>query len=90
MEGLKMEVIAQGTGDGYHFSLVKMTGKVKDASMGMPVGTDISGMSVDVVKIKDGKATEHWSYMDPKQMMEMMQKMPQASMANPADSTKNN
>ncbi len=27
---------------------------------------------VDVSKFKDGKAVEHWMYMDPKDMMKMM------------------
>ena len=28
--------------------------------------------SVDVAKFKDGKGVEHWIFMDPKQMMQMM------------------
>lgn len=43
--------------------------------------------SVDISKFKDGKAVEHWVYMDPKEMAAMMQTMPQQNMM-PADSTK--
>lgn len=32
---------------------------------------------VDITKFKDGKAVEHWIYMDPNEMMQMMQSMPQ-------------
>ncbi len=34
--------------------------------------TKMDMTTVDVVKFKDGKAVEHWSYMDPKDMMKMM------------------
>ena len=43
---------------------------------------------VDVSKFKDGKAVEHWMYMDPKEVAAMMmQNMPQQGMM-PADSSK--
>ena len=41
---------------------------VKGTMMGKP----ITMSSVDVAKFKDGKAVEHWVYMDPKEMMQMM------------------
>jgi predicted SnoaL-like aldol condensation-catalyzing enzyme len=31
---------------------------------------------VDVVRIKDGKAVEHWAYLDPRDMMKHMKDMP--------------
>lgn len=42
--------------------------------------------SVDITKFKDGKAVEHWVYMDPKDMMKMMQNMPQPAAPAAADS----
>lgn len=74
-EGLKFEPIAQATSGDYHFSLVHMTGTVTNAASGMPVGTNFDNTAVDVVKIKNGKATDHWSYMSMKDMMEMMKNM---------------
>lgn len=74
-EGLKMEPIEQATKGDYHFSLVKMTGTVKDAACGMPVGTKMNSTYVDVVKMKDGKASDHWSYMSMQEMTEMMKNM---------------
>ena len=70
---LRMDVVSESTADnGYNFVLVKMTGTAKDASMHMTPGTKLNSTSVDVVKLKDGKAVEHWYFVDPKEMMDMM------------------
>jgi len=73
-DGLKMEVMSEATSaDGlYHYTMVRMTGKAKENPWGMPAGMDVDDTSVDVVKIKDGKATDHWGFMSMKDMMEMM------------------
>ncbi|MGH2566421.1 MAG: ester cyclase [Ginsengibacter sp.] len=73
MSDLKIESIANATDGDYNFDLNHMTGTTKNAFMGMPANTKIDMMSVDVVKIKDGKAVEHWGYQDPNEMMKMMQ-----------------
>ena len=39
-------------------------------------GQKISMTGVDIAKFKDGKAVEHWMYMDPKEVTAMMQQMP--------------
>lgn len=75
MSNLKMEVISEATsasGD-YHFALVRMTGTTTDNAMGRPANTAVDETSVDVVKLKDGKAVEHWGYADPMAMMKMME-----------------
>jgi predicted SnoaL-like aldol condensation-catalyzing enzyme len=84
--GLKFDVLSQSTADnGYHFALVRMTGTTKDSLMGVPPGTKMQSTSVDVVKVKDGMATEHWSYIDQKRVVEMVK----ARETNePADTTK--
>ncbi|HVF82456.1 MAG TPA: nuclear transport factor 2 family protein [Flavisolibacter sp.] len=81
-DGLKMESLSEATSeDGvYHFAMVRMTGKAKANPWGIPVGKDIDDTSVDVVKIKDGKATDHWVFTSQKDMMEMMGAMNGASM----------
>lgn len=38
----------------------------------MPVGKDMDDTCVDVMKIKDGEATDHWGFMSMKSVMEMM------------------
>ncbi|CAN5220891.1 hypothetical protein BH09BAC2_BH09BAC2_10310 [soil metagenome] len=74
--GLKMEVESQASEGNTVFALIHMTGTTSanpDPSMGMPPNTKMDMRSVDVVKFNsDGKATDHWGYMDAKDMMAMM------------------
>ncbi|MEP6948870.1 MAG: ester cyclase [Ginsengibacter sp.] len=70
---LKMEVIADAINGDYVFSLVRLTGTTTaNPGMGMPPNKKMDSKSVDVVRIKNGKAVEHWEFMDPKEMMAMM------------------
>ena len=69
---LNIEEIANATDGDYNIALIRMTGTTAKPMMGMPAGTKLDMKSVEVVKVKDGKATEHWGYMDPKDMMKMM------------------
>lgn len=87
---LKMEILAEATSanDEYHFTLVRMTGTTTDDKMGRPANTPVDESSVDVVKIKDGKAVEHWGFDDPAVMMQMMDMhkgMPMDKMSNKMD-----
>ena len=68
---LKFETIADATGGDYHFALVRMTGTVKDNYMGMQPNTPVDRTTVGVVRMVNGKAVEHWIYVDPKEMMKM-------------------
>jgi predicted SnoaL-like aldol condensation-catalyzing enzyme len=34
--------------------------------------------AIEVVRFKDGKAVEHWSFMEPREMMKMMAQQPPA------------
>ena len=89
-DGLKVEHISDATSaDGnYHFALVRMTGKAKENPWGMPVGMDMDDTMVDVVKMKDGMATEHWGFMSQQDINEMMGSMSGAKPAA-ADTTRN-
>jgi predicted ester cyclase len=49
-----------------------MSGTAKTDGMGMKAGQKVEMTSVDIAKFKDGKAVEHWIYMDPNDMMKMM------------------
>jgi hypothetical protein len=42
-----------------------------DGSMGMPKGP-FDMTSIELVKFRDGKAIEHWAFMQPQDMMKMM------------------
>ena len=81
-DNLKMEYMSDATTvDGeYQFALVRMKGKAKANPWGMPVGMDMDDTSVDVVKIRDGKATEHWGFMSMGDFQEIMKGMQGGSM----------
>ncbi len=70
---LKAEVISSAMSGDYIFTLVRITGTTTATpGMGMPANKQIDSKSVDVVKIKNGKAIEHWQFLDRKDMMSMM------------------
>lgn len=60
--------------DEYVFTWAKVSG-----TMG---GKSTTMTSIDVSKFKDGKAVEHWIYMDPKEMAQMMQAPPPPPVAD--------
>jgi predicted SnoaL-like aldol condensation-catalyzing enzyme len=70
----KTEIIKELADDEYVFSWMRFTGS-SDGSMGMPAGP-YDMRSIEVVRFKDGKAVEHWGFMEPREMMKMMQQMP--------------
>lgn len=75
MEGIKFEVLHHATSpDGqYHYATSRMTGKATAANpWGAPAGTAFDDMSVEVVKMKDGKCSEHWSFASMKDVGEWM------------------
>jgi ketosteroid isomerase-like protein len=72
IKDMKFEVITTSANTDYVFTLSKISGTVIDSSMGMPAGTLMNENVVDLVKIKDGKVTEHWGYVDPATMMKHM------------------
>ena len=61
---MKSTNIKTMTDDEYVFTWSKTSGTMNGQQMEM---TD-----VEITKFKDGKAVEHWMYMDPKDMMKMM------------------
>ena len=72
IDGLKMEVIEEAANDDHIFTLVRLTGTTNKPYWGMPAGFKMDSKSVDVVKVKDGKMTDHWGYYDMAEMMAMM------------------
>jgi ketosteroid isomerase-like protein len=75
--GFKMEMLSDATSsDGnYHFTMLRMKGKAKANPMGIPVGEEVDDTNVDVVKLRDGRATDHWGFMSNGDISEMMKKM---------------
>ena len=58
MGEVKFETIRELADDDYVMTWSKVTGR--------------NMTTVDISKFKDGKAVEHWLYMDPREMMQMM------------------
>ena len=71
---MKMEIIKDLADDEYVFSWMRYRG-TSDGSMGMPAGP-YNMTSIEVVKFRDGKAVEHWGFMEPREMMKMMPQIP--------------
>src|SRR5204863_2785236 len=70
---MKFEELQQAATGDYVFSLTRFTGTNTVASMGAPAGTHFDMTSVEVVKFNnEGKATEHWGYIQMSDAMKMM------------------
>lgn len=74
---MKQEKIHELADDDYVFSWMKYSG-TSNGSMGMPKGPYTIN-SIEVSKFKDGKAIEHWGFVN---MQEMMKMMPQPNMSD--------
>lgn len=70
--GMKMEIIKTLADDDYVFEWMRLTGTTATPDWGMPVGTKYDINAVQVSRFKDGKAVEHWEFMQPADMAKMM------------------
>jgi predicted SnoaL-like aldol condensation-catalyzing enzyme len=66
----KTEIIKELADHEYVFSWLRFTGTTS-GTMGMPAGP-YNMTSIEVVRFKDGKAVEHWGFMELREMMKMM------------------
>ena len=73
----KTEIIKELADDEYVFSWLRFTGTSSGTMGGMPAGP-YNMTSIEVVRFKDGKAVEHWGFMEPREMMKMMAPAPPA------------
>ncbi|MEP6616588.1 MAG: ester cyclase [Ginsengibacter sp.] len=74
MKDMKMETLHNLGDDEYVSGWMRYSG-TSDGSMGMPKGP-FDMHAIELTKFKDGKAVEHWSFMDMRDMMKMMQSPP--------------
>ncbi len=82
MKDMKTEKVREVADGDFVYSWMRYTG-TSDGSMGMPNGP-YDMKAIEVAKYNDGKAVEHWSFMDAQDMMKMM---PQPTM-NSMDTSK--
>ena len=85
MTDMKMERIKEAVADDYLFNWVRYTG-VSNGDMGMPKGP-YDMHAIEVSRFKNGKAVEHWGYMDANEMMKMMGNGNMPGTMNKPDST---
>ena len=72
---MKTEIKKEFADDEYVIGWLHWTGTSNGSMPDMPAGPfDMSG--IEVVRFKDGKAVEHWAFMDAREMMKMMSSMP--------------
>jgi predicted ester cyclase len=90
MDDVKSETIKDLADDEYVMSWEDFSGTYKEAGMGHKAGDKMNFKAIEVSKFKDGKAVEHWTMMEPGDVMKMMASMqPPGTMPMPAmDSTK--
>jgi predicted ester cyclase len=72
MKDVKFNVLSIAVDSNYSTAWVEMTGTSTSPESGFPVGASIDMKTVDVVRWDNGKAAEHWGYVDPRDMMKMM------------------
>jgi predicted SnoaL-like aldol condensation-catalyzing enzyme len=70
LKDMKTEKMHELADDDYVFSWMRWTGTANGVA-GMPNGP-YDMHAVEMSKFKDGKIVEHWTYMDPMEMMKMM------------------
>ncbi|HEX6846930.1 MAG TPA: ester cyclase [Chitinophagaceae bacterium] len=71
---MKSEIKKVLADDEYVMAWMRWTGSTDGSLPDMPAGPyDMSG--VEVVRFKDGKAVEHWAFMDASEVMKMMSGM---------------
>jgi len=74
---MKVEIKKELADDEYGMAWMHFTGTSK-GGMGKPGPYNMQ--AIEVVKFKNGKAVEHWAFMDMKEMMKMMAEMPAGKM----------
>jgi predicted SnoaL-like aldol condensation-catalyzing enzyme len=72
---MKSEIKKEFADDEYVMAWMHWTGTSDGSIPDLPAGPyDMNG--IEVVRFKDGKAVEHWAFMDARDMMKMMSSMP--------------
>jgi predicted SnoaL-like aldol condensation-catalyzing enzyme len=69
---MKLVIVKELADSEYVFQWVRTTGTAATTDMGVAVGSKFNLAFISVSKFKDGKATEHWEFMQPADIMKMM------------------
>ena len=85
MPGMKTETINEYADSSYVFQWLRFTGNSTGAFM--PAGP-YDMKSIELTRFENGKAVEHWTYIDAQEAMKMMASMQQPVANAPADTSK--
>ncbi len=92
MTETKSEIIKELADDEYVMSWMRFIGTLKVDMMGMKAGDKVDSRAIELSRFKDGKVTEHWTFMEPSEFMKMtgggQQPAADGTSVNPADTTK--
>lgn len=69
--------------DEYVMAWMKFKAKVLKDAMGMKAGSWMETSGIELTKFKDGKAIEHWTFMEPGEVMKMMGGVPPGAETGP-------
>ena len=72
MNDMKAEPVKEMADSDYVMSWYRFTGTYKNTEMGHKAGESFDMTAMEVSRFKDGKTVEHWTFMDPKDVMKMM------------------
>jgi predicted ester cyclase len=72
---MKAEVIHELADSDFVMTWYHFTGKYTAPAMGFKAGDPIDLKSIELARFKDGKAVEHWSMMEPGDVVKMMASM---------------
>lgn len=80
VKDLKIEILNDASSGDYVYTWNTWSGTALDSLMGFPANQPFKTTSVDIVKFRDGKAVEHWGFLDQKEVNAMRaQMMPNAT-----------
>jgi predicted ester cyclase len=85
---MKAETIKELADSDYVMTWYHFVGKYTAPVMGFKAGDPIDLKSIELARFKDGKAVEHWSMMEPGDVMKMMSSMQPQMPAMKKDSVK--
>jgi predicted ester cyclase len=75
MSDMKNEIIKELADDEYTFQWMKQSSTMKVDAMGMKAGSKNTFDAIEVSKFRDGKITEHWSFLSTTDLPKMMSAM---------------
>lgn len=72
MGNMKSETVKEMADSNYVMAWMKQSGTMKMDGMGMKAGQNFNLEAIEVAKFKDGKSTDHWTFINYTDMMKMM------------------